>query len=97
MYIYVYIYIFWLYIHTGYTFYIQGVLQKSISNLICSYLEMYQINSTKIFTVVKIFHCLTLEAFIAQINLISNYCQFLMGFINRTRVLVGIVVLYLIR
>ena len=48
-----------MYMHNVYS--IQGVLQKSISNLKCSYSSSY---STKIFTVVKMFHCLHLEVFI---------------------------------
>ena len=42
---------------------IQGVLQKSISNLKYSYSKKYDINSNKIFKVVKVFHCLHLEVF----------------------------------
>ena len=43
---------------------LQGALQKSISNLKRSYLKKYEINSNKIFMVVRIFHCLHLEVFI---------------------------------
>ena len=42
----------------------QGVQQKSISNFKCPYSKMHEINSNKMFTVVKIFHCLHLEVFI---------------------------------
>ena len=43
---------------------LQGVQQKSISIFKCPYSKMHEINSNKIFTVVKIFHCLHLEVFI---------------------------------
>ena len=52
----------------------------------------------KIFTTVKIFHCFLLEVLLTKYlrilfnyNLITICCQFLIVFINRTRVLVGIV------
>ena len=44
---------------------LQGVLQKSISNLNCSYSKKYETNSNKMSTVAKIFHFLLhLEVFI---------------------------------
>ena len=43
---------------------LEGVLQNSISNLKCSYSKKHEVITNKIFTVVKIFHCLHLEVFI---------------------------------
>ena len=40
------------------------ILQKSISNSKCSCEKKYEINSNKIFAVVKMFHCLHLDVFI---------------------------------
>ena len=78
---------------------IQGVLQKHISNLKWSYSKKYEINSVKILRVVKYFIVYIWKYLLTKyletscnFNLISNCYQFLMAFINRTRLLVGIVI-----
>ena len=69
--------------------YLQGVIYTKKYIQIKMFVFEYEVNSSKIFAVVKIFQCLHLEVFILgryYYNIFSNCCQFLMAFTNRTRV-----------
>ena len=76
-------------------------MQKSVYNLKCSYLKKYGINSIiqntnfcgfkniKSTSFGSIYCLMSRDIF--YYNLISNFCQFLMIFTNRTRVLISMV------